>query len=288
MPPVVIVRNETLSVPWELLWQTPVDHADQEPWKAFLGLKILFVSRAPRDGAGSVDDTGSDPRSGVLECDDVFASRAYDNDHPVLGHLFDDLLESFLNPSDPKWYDPHATRIAIETLEPPLDKDPALKVSEQRRIVDFVAGRHDVLHFDADAQYAATEASPSTTVRLRTDYKAHYRDVADWRLKGKINTLVVLNFCDSATSCWDQDSIARRMQVNGGRTVVGTSSTICDAFTGRFMTEFYRRLLDGVPVGLALHATRTDILDATSNPSALYYALHGAAGLVLSQADDQA
>jgi hypothetical protein len=93
---------------------------------------------------------------------------------------------------------------------------------------------------------------------------------------------VFFNACGSAgVDVFSASSFVQLFIQNGNRGFVGTETRVPDSFAAKFSGRFYRELLNGQPVGIALHRARWSMLLHHRNPLGILYTLYGDPGLTI-------
>ena len=88
--------------------------------------------------------------------------------------------------------------------------------------------------------------------------------------------LIFVNACASAVEDAGQMASFHRffLEQNQNRGFIGTEIRVPDSIASTFSKYFYSQLLDGIPLGTAIHMTRWKLLELYRNPLGLLYTVH--------------
>jgi len=88
--------------------------------------------------------------------------------------------------------------------------------------------------------------------------------------------LIFLNAC--GTSAIDPGGVssfpALFVEENGNRGFIGTETRMPDKFAAAFSQAFYTHLLEGYPLGEAIHAAKWNLLEKQNNPMGIFYTVY--------------
>ena len=117
-----------------------------------------------------------------------------------------------------------------------------------------------------DSSLALTDTS-ITLSQLRLD--------ASTRIKLAGNPLVFINACESAElSPLFYDGFVPYFMTKGARGVIGTECRTPGMFAAKWAERFFKRFLNGDPLGRVFFDLRKEFLDAHGNPLGLLYAVY--------------
>ena len=157
---------------------------------------------------------------------------------------------------------------------------------------EFGSGRHDVLHFAGHGFFDAADPGRSGLVCAGGEVLGS----ADLEGLGNLPALVFFNACEAARvrrrgavgarlfAFRRSTSVAEAFLAGGVANFLGTHWPVGDQAALAFSTEFYRQLLDGVPLGEAVRAARLRVLAQDSIDWA-DYVLYGIPGFTVGNPD---
>lgn len=157
---------------------------------------------------------------------------------------------------------------------------------------EFGSGRHDVLHFAGHGFFDAADPGRSGLVCAGGEVLGS----ADLDGLANLPSLVFFNACEAARvrrrgtggprlfAFRRSTSVAEAFLGGGVANFLGTHWPVGDQAALAFSTEFYRQLLDGVPLGEAVRAARLRVL-AQGSIDWADYVLYGIPGFTVGHPD---
>ncbi len=140
------------------------------------------------------------------------------------------------------------------------------------------SGDYDGWHFIGHGS-ARGEDPDRWALQLEEDQLLRPEDLSEAEHLGDLRPWVFLNACHagrSGISLTGMGGWAKQFLDAGAGAFVGPSWSVSDRWARQFSRALYQRLLSGIPLGEAVHATRLEIRDAApGDPAWLAYAIFG-------------
>ncbi len=253
--------SEEFFIPWELIYDQPVDGQKLDPF-GFWGLRYV-ISRSiirdyrPGDFLQPILETPR-PNIGLVSCGDL--THVFAREIPT--------LETFRNQNQ-------INLISLRSL------DVNRHESEIKEFSRFLCQEIHVAHFACHA-YQMDPLSQSYML-VDKEFAVSIRDMVleDFHLLH--NPFVILNACRSGTmnplyaSNW-----AAQFWDRGARGVLATEFRVPDWFAAAFIAQVYKHLLARETIGSSLLATRRHFWSSETNPLGLAYALYSSPSIQIT------
>lgn len=262
----VQVSAEDFAIPWELLYDGPVDDDDDEvDITRFWGVQHIIARSIVQDA-----------RPGDFVPSSIVAPR------PRVGVIAYNGLEHVAKQEIPALRKLHRNKkIALSCLHPLNASQPEKGLTDFGR---FLQGDHHIVHLACHAR----EAEPvyQSYLWVTDEFKISIKDFVVHEFEIKSNPFVILNACLTGvinplhTYYW-----AAEFWKRGARGVLATDFHVPDSFAAAFSEELYRHLLAGEPVGEALLAARRHFWTKDRNPLGLAYALYSSPSIRIVNAN---
>jgi len=251
--PTIEISAEHFFVPWELLYNGPVDGAVDVD--LFWGMHYILARNIIQDTCfgGMVLPTIETPRPnvGLVICDEL--DQVVEKEHPALKILHT------------------SKRIKLQPLHA---LNPAQRPKELAYFGRFLSKKMHIVHFACHAYLK--DPLDLSYLRVSDSFNITMREIYSHEFIIRYHPLVIMNACHTgvihplSTSSW-----AALFRKYGARGVLATEFRVPDDFAAAFVVELYQHLLAGKPIGLALLITRRLFWDAHQrNPLGLAYALY--------------
>ncbi len=249
----LLVSTPLLGLPWELL------HDDEEFWglRYALGKRLVMSRPSPALGAAP-------------------------------GHLRPRALVIGSDPRRDLPFVRQEVEAICEALDPFADVDCVTdRLATFETVTAYLSAGFDLIHYCGHV-VVADDGSPAL---LLADEQGLSASTIEANVAGR--PLVFLNGCTSARGAapaagarWEATfaSVAYGFLFGGALGVVGTLCDVSDQHAGVLAEEFYRRALDGEPIGEALRAARGRCRahpGSASSPTWLSFVLYGNPAQVL-------
>ncbi len=249
---IIQVASEDFFIPWELLYDGPLNAQDNTSY--FWGTNHI-ISRTIIQDARPGD----------------FVPSIIESSRPRVGLVVYDSLEYVSKKEIPTLRELHRSkRIQLSLLR-------SLNANQHdEELVDFgrfLCRNLQIIHVACHA----LERIPvhQSYLLISNEFPISIKDFVVSEFEMKCNPFVILNACLTSvinplyTSFW-----AAELWKRGARGVLATDFHIPDDFAAAFSKELYQHLLSGKPIGEALLVTRHYFWEKQCNPLGLAYALY--------------
>lgn len=256
--------SDKFFIPWEMLYNGPALHTKanvQHFWGMRYIISRTIVQEASPGSMVSPVIEASRPYVGLVTCDEL--QHVIEKEIPALRSLHEN------------------KRIDLIEL-------PYLSIDKQSRELEqfgrFLHKKHHIIHFACHA--FTSDPSDLSVLRVSSRFEITMRDFHARRFAVPHHPFIILNACRTGmidplrASSW-----ATLFWKYGARGVLATEFRIPDNFAASFITELYKPLLSGKPIGEALLFTRRYFWDGQRNPLGLAYALYSPLAIRIKDAN---
>lgn len=262
-PTIVQIVSKDFFIPWELLYDSPLDTSADIPY--YWGMKHI-ISRT----------IIQDVRRGA------HVSPIMESKRPKVGVVTSDRLPYVEKQELPALRKLHQSRsIALTSLRTLLST--TQRSDELAELGRFLAQELQIIHFACHAY----EQDPIelSYLFITKDFSISMIDFVVSKYELKHNPFVILNACLTSiinplhTSSW-----AEKLWERGARGVLATDFRVPDWFAASFSEMLYHHWLSGMPIGEALLTTRRQFWTEQHNPLGLAYSLYSSPSITIAKA----
>lgn len=248
------IQSEQFSLPWELI---TTDFENISLW----GLSYQIQRQLPQNRGCIIPEKslrlelGAPPEIGLLILQDP--------DH----------LPSIVGDEIPFFLDLESKNLITCTIMKPLNKNGDLDV-EFGKLKMFGQRDRNIYHFSCHAIPDPYNSARSCIV-IDDGFPISSDDLRRYGIEFRGFPLIVLNACDTGKNDpYHTADLVSNLLNSDALGVVATEAQIPDMFAAAFTKEFYKRLLAGERIGLALANTRKFFMSEYNNPLGLLYSLY--------------